>query len=779
MPIDQELLKQLSARKAVEPENIQTLVRSIHRKPALREWVTLESVALVPVPVKRGNYWGIVSLLAVPKPLENGAAGWFTPWGAVEWAYPDRKISQMIDLRLREDTAALRTSEIINDVTLSPIERFLQEKALFGALEQLLVNPSEDQTILAHLAAYYSALLPAAMYPYYWALIPASKEWLHPRVSKLTLSMTEDLILPTTPTDLSNRIDSWLRKCLGLANSFSIPQIVSELQAIEARLRLPGFRLAFVGEFSRGKSTLLNRLLERDVLPIGVLPTTATLTAIAAGTENCMAVISGSKHQEVRSLDESSWRDLLATNNTGQDQEVLAQVRITITHSWLQALDAELIDTPGAADLNTHRAALVFDLLSQCDAAVLVVSATLPFSMTEAAFLEQEVIGRHIPRILVVVSKLDSIPQEQRTDVMAVIKERVARVSAAIPVLPSYPVDEFTSEFEALEAVQSHIGAMVLQGDRQAWRSQKVAGQLVDGLNNLIGFGQTAIASTQMTIAEREKALHKAKTAMRTAKLEWEKICLELDRRRIQREQTLQQKILNVKAELMETLCLELSKTTHPKSWWEIDLPFRMRRELLALGRKAEDFLLKTTAQDFQWLQSEVSQVFSTQITQSANNIPAMQEITSNLQDLEISPIQHYRLLTRIGSGAALIGSYLLGGPVAVAIAVSLGAGLLSEQILNSKVEEQRQTIKTELERAVDKVFDKYYSQVSERLRQLYHQIVEDTKREQVVWQSGQIAAVEVSSVELDQKPWQQMINEASTLKQQILTTVDSAGSIH
>jgi GTP-binding protein EngB required for normal cell division len=772
MSIDKELLKQLSAKVPVEPDGIEGLVRGIHRKPGLREWVTLESVALVPVPVKRGDSWVIISLLAVPKPLEAGATGWFAPWGAVEWTYPEMKVAQMIDLRLREDTAALRTRETISDVKLSPKERSHLEKALFGALEQLLSNPPEDNKVFATLTEYYAKLLPEAIYPYYWTLIPESKEWLDDDLTQS--AVTQDLPVLETPNNLSDRLGSWLYQCQILAKSSEIPEIIVELQAIDARLRLPGFRLAFVGEFSRGKSTLLNRLLERDILPIGVLPTTATMIAINAGAEDRMLVTSGEHSQEMRSLTEASWQDLLATNDTGHDQEVLAQVRVTLAHHWLQTLDAELIDTPGAADLNTHRAALVFDLLSQCDAAVLVISATLPFSMTEAAFLEQEVIGRHIPRILVVVSKLDSIAQAERAEVMTVIKERVAKVSPAIPVVSTHPVDEQTAESEALEAIRSHIAAMVAQGDRQAWRSQKVAGELIDVLGNLIDVGKTAIASAKISAAEREQRVQKAKAAIRTAGLEWERIHLELDQRRIQHAQTLRQNIFNAKAELLEALLLELTKTPNPHSWWELDLPFYLRRELITLGRKAEDFLLKATAQDFQWLQSEVSRTFSTQIKQSTNHVPAISGVNADLRELEISPIQHYRLLTRIGSGVALIGSYLIGGPVAVAISVSLGAGLLSDHILTNKIEEQRQMIEKELERAVDKAFDEYCNRVSERLKQLYQQLADDIKREQVIWLSAQIAAIKASSSELEQKPWQQMIDQASALKQQIFTAVDS-----
>lgn len=574
------------------------------------------------------------------------------------------------------------------------------------------------------------------------------------------------------PMDLSQHLDSWLSQSLLLAESCSVAEIVAQLQTITERLRFPGFRLAVVGEFSRGKSTLLNRLLERDLLPTGALPTTATLTTITPGIEDSMVVSFDSSPEVRRAIDAASWNDLVVTDSEGKEQEVLAKVRITVVHPWLEALDAELIDTPGIGELNTTRAAIVFDLLSQCDATVLLVSATLPFSMTEAAFLEQEVIGKHIPRIVVIVSKLDTIQHEQREEVIAATRERIAQISADIPVLPSYPVDENTNETEAIEAVRSQITAMVTGGNHKAWRSQQVAKQLIDILTQLIDISSVAIATAKMSAAEHEQALKKAKAAMRTAELQWEQIRLELDRRRIQHGQKLKKNLFSSKSALIEVLNQELSQTDNPKTWWECDLPWRLRRELFSLGQKSEEFLLEEIADDFDWLTTELSRTFSTQMTQPPSQKQETLEIKPNLAQLEISPIQRYRWLTRIGGGVAVIGSYLTGGAAVVAIAVSLGAAILSEQFLTDKLEEQRQQVQKKLELSVDKAFNEYCDRISERLRQIYQQITEEIQRQQLTWQSAKTAVIEETHPDSDEQPWQQMLDNASALKQEILAAV-------
>lgn len=814
MPIDRDLLQRLSTEPTKEPSGVEGLLRSIHRAPVLRDWVTLESTALAPVPVKRGGRWRIVSLLAVPTRLEDNSAGMIAPWEAIEWSWPEKKVVQTTDLRLWEETASLRQPEIIAarpaaaSATLEPRERQLREKALFRAIDEIVSHPPSEQANLASLAGQYAGLLPAEIYPYYWALIPESQEWLHPDALPPALkppdpgkdtpapdrteeqeaqpqgtvsggtppsqpSVEAKTPIPQplkTPTDLTEQIGPWLGKCLNLAQSFSLDEIATNLQALDARRRLPGFRLAFVGEFSRGKSHLLNQLLNKPLLPEGVTPTTATLSSIVAGSENCMEVKFSQEHKETRPVKESSWNDLLATDRAGTTQEVVAEVRLTLAHPWLQDNDIELLDTPGVEDPNSRRASLVLDLLSQCDAAVLVISATSPFSMTEAAFLEEEMIGRHIPRILVVVSKLDLLSEEDRCGVLEFVRGRVAQISAAIPVLPSYPVDGMATEAETLQAVLTQIESMAIKGERRAWRSRQVAEQLADCLSHLKEIGETAIAAARMSAAQQEQELKKAQVSLRDAELHWESIQIELERRRLQSERALRQKILITKAELAEILTFELGKTPDPKTWWEVDLPFRLRRELIAFGRKAENFLMTALDQDFEWLQTEVGQAFGTKVSQTGASKQKMLEIPKTFEPLSLTDVRHYRLLTRIGSGLAMIGGYLLSGPAG--IAASIGAGIISEQILNKKLEEQRQLLSEKLKHSIDRTIDEYCDRVADRLRQLYHKLLEETKREQVAWCSARNTALKASIQETNEPVWQQMIDEVSVLRQAILSAL-------
>ncbi|MEA5601026.1 dynamin family protein [Nostoc sp. UHCC 0252] len=570
---------------------------------------------------------------------------------------------------------------------------------------------------------------------------------------------------PEPSHDLTEWIRLWLDECLVLSNSSGCEDMTTELKALNSRWELPGFRLALVGEFSRGKSSLVNRLLNADILPVGDLPTTATLTSIVAGSENCMEVQAFKNGWEARPIEAISWRDITAIERDGSEQKVIGQVRLTLTHPWLQALDLELIDTPGVGDLSGDRAAFALDVLSQCDASILVVSATLPFSMTEATFLEQEVMGRHIPRILVAVSKLDTIPEEERLDVFNSICKRIAKISSTIPVLPLYSLSESNSDTEVFEAVKTQIESMVAKGDRRIWRSRKIAGQITDYLSHLIKVGELAISTAAMDRAEKDNALMKLNQEIQNAQIDWERIRLNLDQRRLQRTKALQQKILQAKAELLANLLLELRRTQDPKTWWEQDLPFRLRRELFRLSRQLESDVLKALSLDFEWLQQEVSKQFSTRINSEEIDTSEAVKIDLSLQELSLNEIEKYRIFTRLGGSAATICSSIFGGPIGVAVSTTIW--VIGEQLIKEKLQQERNLLNQELEHSIDRSIDEYFKHLTNRLRQLYNQLSEEMEEEKIAWQAAYKIAFN-SNNKQSENQWSQIISQAYALKREI-----------
>jgi hypothetical protein len=77
-----------------------------------------------------------------------------------------------------------------------------------------------------------------------------------------------------------------LRAALHLAHSCGDDDAENRARDLLTRLAADRFRLAVMGQFSRGKSTLMNALLGGAYLPMGALPMTSVITT-AEGSSSC------------------------------------------------------------------------------------------------------------------------------------------------------------------------------------------------------------------------------------------------------------------------------------------------------------------------------------------------------------------------------------------------------------------------------------------------------------------------------------------------------------
>ena len=77
--------------------------------------------------------------------------------------------------------------------------------------------------------------------------------------------------------------DDPLRSIAELASRLGAAALAAEAGSLADRLAAGRLYLACVGQFKRGKSTLLNALVGEPVLPVGVQPVTSIVTTVRYG----------------------------------------------------------------------------------------------------------------------------------------------------------------------------------------------------------------------------------------------------------------------------------------------------------------------------------------------------------------------------------------------------------------------------------------------------------------------------------------------------------------
>src|ERR1019366_1687840 len=105
---------------------------------------------------------------------------------------------------------------------------------------------------------------------------------------------------PPTERPVSMDGSSRLLQLAGLAQELETEPAAEEARELAARVSEGRFYVACIGQFKRGKSTLLNALVGHEVAPTGFVPVTAVPTVIRFGDE---------LRARVRMCD-GSWRDV-------------------------------------------------------------------------------------------------------------------------------------------------------------------------------------------------------------------------------------------------------------------------------------------------------------------------------------------------------------------------------------------------------------------------------------------------------------------------------------
>lgn len=217
-------------------------------------------------------------------------------------------------------------------------------------------------------------------------------------------------------------------EAIALAEQADYPDIARRLDRTLREMRAETYRIAVVGKFKTGKSTLINRVfLKDDLLFTDLLEATAVPTEIRYGREPILemvpyvrrpdegsegaveeadAAISVEEGSPIRIANPS--REAIRTHTAAATPEgranlaaLTARVRLYWPSENLTGLT--LFDTPGINSVNEAVVATTYRIIPEADV-VLFVTTARQLSSTEMDFLSGRVFSQGITRVMVVVT---------------------------------------------------------------------------------------------------------------------------------------------------------------------------------------------------------------------------------------------------------------------------------------------------------------------------------------------------------------------------------------
>ena len=195
-----------------------------------------------------------------------------------------------------------------------------------------------------------------------------------------------------------------LRTLASVARDADLPRIAEAATGLEERLSAGRFFVACVGQFKRGKSTLLNALVHDAVLPVGVIPVTSAVTILRYGAQRRARVFYAAGHAEAIAVEDVA--RYVAEEHNHENQRGVAAVEVFLPASILEH-GLCLVDTPGIGSAFTGNTEATRAFVPHIDAALVVLGADPPISADELA-LVLDVLAQ-VPISIFVENKADRL----------------------------------------------------------------------------------------------------------------------------------------------------------------------------------------------------------------------------------------------------------------------------------------------------------------------------------------------------------------------------------
>ncbi len=225
----------------------------------------------------------------------------------------------------------------------------------------------------------------------------------------------------TTITTAINRLGA----SNGVLADLKMEEQRSDLMKAGEKLQNHLFSVGIMGEFKRGKSTVINALLGADIVPSDIVPCSATLNYIRYDTN---------PNAEVRFKDGSSKNvgvDELSdyvSKITEESERMAATVEDAVVYYPCEFCKngVQIVDTPGLND-DERMTAISENVIPTLDAIIMVLVPDAPFSQSEAEFVRNKLMASDLGKIIFLVNKIDTIDEDDVDRVLAGIKNKITK----------------------------------------------------------------------------------------------------------------------------------------------------------------------------------------------------------------------------------------------------------------------------------------------------------------------------------------------------------------
>lgn len=214
---------------------------------------------------------------------------------------------------------------------------------------------------------------------------------------------------------------------------------VSRASELRKRLYVRELVVSVIGQFKRGKSSLINALLGDELLPVGIVPLTTAVTEIRQGN-SFRAVVSFTDGSE-QEIGRSELPDYISEQKNPNNQKNVAAVRLWTAHIPFGSY-ITLVDTPGVGSIHQHNTETSYGYIKKSDAVLFLLSVDSPVSEVELDFLLKT--REHAAKFYFAVNKADIVNEKNLEEFLSYCKIVLSEAIGLNVIL--YPISAKTGE---------------------------------------------------------------------------------------------------------------------------------------------------------------------------------------------------------------------------------------------------------------------------------------------------------------------------------------------
>lgn len=259
--------------------------------------------------------------------------------------------------------------------------------------------------------------------------------------------------------------------------------------------------IAVLGRFKAGKSSFLNHLFKRPLLPVGVIPVTSVVTEIQYGPQEKAEVHFIGGRMERVPVDRVG--EYISESENPENKKQVSRVLVELP-SMERYRGIRFVDTPGLESVFEHNTDASLEWLPNVGLALVAVGVDPPLSQHDIELIRN--LSRYTPNISLLLTKIDVLEEHEREQVREFVQRQLARYwNGEVPVYP-YSVrpgfEHLRAELDRRLLAQVHAEADEQRAAILRHKLESLVSECADYLN-------VALKSAEVADSEREELRRK------------------------------------------------------------------------------------------------------------------------------------------------------------------------------------------------------------------------------------------------------------------------------